>query len=414
MLDYRRIINYGIVSFFLLNILANIFGLFDGVLFYRAMLVLEIGIILCVIIKLKGKMCGTRKEIIILAAIFGGQILAYLETCIFEKYFCFDIHRLILFILMVWVFWVVPRHVKIDMKYFIRLLYIILWLSIFATVYNLIINRNVILSFNLQTIMYYTSNFKSFFNTRSNYDLLLCIACAICLFFMKNEKKGKIPYGLLFVYFMLNIILTNARTSIIVVILLLGFSLLMEKKQHHKVFLFLAVVLLLILIPWNNILNYFDNFKQTYYLLFQHGGSSTDVSNGRFELWKTAIDGMNIFNLIFGHGIGAKDAYLSHIGSSILSFHSMWVDMFFEGGILLIFFYVAIIIDVVVKTKRSNLPFQIKLLFYEFVLILVIAGCGDAVATLFTLDTSSILASVVFVACPLCIVNEKVKKSNKM
>lgn len=402
MVNYKNIINIGIILFLILNVLNNIAGILSDGLYYKGLLLIEFILFFVAFVLLEGQLKGNRIQWGILFIVLTMQVLGYYFNSLLEKYNCFDLHRLAAFVCMLWVLWIVPGYVYIDSKYFTRLLHFLLIVGIIACLYNLLINWNTIKSFDLKIIMNYTSKYKSFFNTRSNFCLLLCINCVISLYLFET-KKIKLVYLFLYFFFFANIILTNARTSIIVMICVTGIY--MFQNKVRRIYIFLLVSVLLFVLPWSQMMEFFSEFRSKYYLLFErHTGA--DLSNGRFELWASAWKGTNIVSFFIGHGVGAKDTYLSYINSSVLSFHNMWVDLFFEGGLFFTGLYIYIISNVVKNIKISKIAIPQKHLFYNFFVVLLISGMGDAIGSLFLLDTFSIVTTLLFVTCPLCLANE--------
>lgn len=401
MVNYKNIISSGIALFLLLNIACNIFGLISDNLYYRALLIIQIILAFMAYVLLNGHIKGNNTQWKIICFVITIQALAYYFNFLMEDYYLLDLHRLLAFACMLWILWVIPHYTYIDIKFFCRLLNFILMVGFFACIYNLVINWGIIKSFDIKIIMNYTTKFKSFFNSRSNFCLLLCIDSVICLY-LHEKNKFKLVYIFYYLFFFGNIVLTNARTSIIVMVCITGFY--MVQNKTRKIYAILFSTGLLLVLPWGQIFTEVVNFKTKYNLLFERN-TGADLSNGRFELWRNAWRGTNGVSFFIGHGIGSKDTYLSYINSSVLSFHNMWVDLFFEGGLIIVCLYINIIRDVVTRVKKSVLKSPEKHLFYNFFLVLILVGMGDAIGTLFFLDTFSIVTTLLFITCPLCLIN---------
>ena len=148
------------------------------------------------------------------------------------------------------------------------------------------------------------------------------------------------------------------------------------------------------LLPWDSIILNFKNIMDKYSLIFRI--NSSDFSNGRLELWWYAFKDMDLKSFLLGHGIGSKDAYLGMIGAIAYSFHSSWIDLFYEGGMCLFLIYASVFIYVIKYVKNSTLSVIQKKMFYNFIIILLVSGIGDAIALPFMLDTSTF---------PICTVN---------
>ena len=160
---------------------------------------------------------------------------------------------------------------------------------------------------------------------------------------------------------------------------------------------------ILALLPWDSIILNFKNIMDKYSLIFRI--NSSDFSNGRLELWWYAFKDMDLKSFLLGHGIGSKDAYLGMIGAIAYSFHSSWIDLFYEGGMCLFLIYASVFIYVIKYVKNSTLSVIQKKMFYNFIIILLVSGIGDAIALPFMLDTSTIFSTLVFITFPICTVN---------
>ena len=400
--SYKNVIKLGIYSFILLNIFTNAIKILPSGAYYRELLVIEllITIIVAMDFGFKIPIESSAKQKIV--AIFLSQFLAYFFTTLFEKYDCFDIHRLIAFLLMYIVLFEAAKFGKITKRDFEQILKIIIIIGIVACFYNIFIHRDTILTLNLTKIMYYTSTYSAFFLTRSNFCLLLVVCYVISLYFYDLNKKR--IFILLAVFFVGNVLLTNARTSIIILALITANYLFMKKNgSARNIIIIILCGAILALLPWDSIILNFKNIMDKYSLIFRI--NSSDFSNGRLELWWYAFKDMDLKSFLLGHGIGSKDAYLGMIGAIAYSFHSSWIDLFYEGGMCLFLIYASVFIYVIKYVKNSTLSVIQKKMFYNFIIILLVSGIGDAIALPFMLDTSTIFSTLVFITFPICTVN---------
>lgn len=400
---YSSVIIAGLVSFYLLNIFSVAIPVIPIELYYRGILIIEV-LLICLVFIQSGWRCGIdRNGIKRIGAIFFTQLLAYLMTGLYEEYDCFDVHRLLVFLLMYFVFFEYAKQKRISFKFNYLALKSIIYIGIGACLYNLLMHGNTILSFNLETIMMYTSTYSSFFLTRSNYCLLLTVGYVIALYFHEIEKKKK--WLLISIFFAVNVFLTNARTSIITIIIVSCVFLLLQKnKAIRNLYFVLFCMIIIVFIPWDILLGDLSEFIEKYYLLFFR--NTEDFSSGRFGLWTSLFQDLNPINIFIGHGIGSKDAYLTSIAAIALSFHNLWLDLFYEGGLFLLAIYIYTMYFVLKKVNNSYLSNAAKQLFYCYMVILIVSGMGDAIASPFLLDTSSIFSTIIFITIPICVSNE--------
>ncbi|CCY84169.1 o-antigen polymerase [Clostridium sp. CAG:149] len=395
---YNSVIGVGVLLFFGMNVFTNAVSLIPSELYYRVLLLVEL-ILAGGTILVSRRL--TKKSFQTAVLIISVQILSYTFTTLMSGYVCLDLHRLLSMVLMILAMYYIPFHSYITRRFFERFLNGILLGGLLSIVYNMILNWQVIGSFNMSLIMVNTFKFKAIFLTRSNFCLLLCISSAICIY---RRKKNTLFYSILLLIFTGNILLTNARTSILAVLAMFLYEIWNGKRgKRRKILLILIGGVILCFMPWNAIIEKISTFVKEYPLLFVRNNS--DITNGRLGLWKDALEGTNFLSVFIGHGIGAKDAYLSSLGSEYGSFHSMYVDLFFEGGFFLLSLFFFFIMTVIRSIKKSNLNFNNKKLFFELFIVIGVSGFGDAIATPFLLDTSSLLATLLLFTCPITLIN---------
>ena len=395
----NQIVSFGILLFMGLNFFSNVINILPVGLYYRFLLVIEIVLIL---MSLSNRFVMYKREAFNVVFIVIVQIVAYIATITMEDYFCFDIHRLLMMVLMIIALFYNAKNMCITNKSFEQIMSWMLMASIVAILYNFYMNSSYILPFNLSRMMYYTDRMKGFFLTRSNYCYVLCIGVAICIYRFKRNKGF---YGILFIVLLGNIVLTNARTSLIAVSVMLVYEIwhsrYNRKLKHILIIIFL--IMTLVLIPWERVLDSLGYLGKNYELLFTRNNGG--ISSGRFDVWKLAIDDTNIVSFFIGHGIGSKDAYLNFLHVGIGSFHSLYVDLFYEGGILLLILFGYYYTIMIFQIKKSGLDFKTKKLFYEIHLMTLFAGIGDAIASPFMLDTGSVLSTLLLFTLPIALIN---------
>lgn len=399
----NQIVSVGILLFLGLNFFSNVISILPVGLYYRFLLIIEIVLVL---MSLSNRFTMCRTEAFYVFLIVMVQIAAYISTFIMEEYFCFDIHRLLMMVLMIIALFYNAKNMRITKKSFEQIMSLMLIASIVAILYNFYANNSYILPFNLSRIMLYTDRMKGFFLTRSNYCYVLCIGVAICMY---RFKRNKLFYGVLFIVLLGNIVLTNARTSLIAILLMLVYEIWHSQynRKLKQILYIVFLIMMFILIPWERVLSSFNHLGETYRLLFTRNDGG--ISSGRFDLWKLAIDDTNIVSFFIGHGIGSKDAYLASLQVGIGSFHNLYVDLFYEGGILLLVLFGYYYTIMISRIKKSGLDFKTKKLFYEIYLMTLFAGIGDAIASPFLLDTASVLSTLLLFTLPIALINDTSK-----
>lgn len=402
MARYNGVIQIGIYGFFLINIFTNMVKILPTNTYYRELLILEVCIAIAAIMtfrfKLNVEKIGLRKIVIIISA----QIVAYFTTALIGDYDSWDFHRLAIFCAIYLVLFEFAKYAFITEDEYYRILRAVIIIGVFACIYNVFLNRSSILTLNFKIIMYYTSDYTSFFLTRSNFCLLLVICYAIVIYFYES-RKSKL-WILLAIFFATNVFLTNARTSIIAILAVTIYYFLMQKKKLvRNIAVIVLCIVALLLLPWDMLFSDLQRITEEYSLIFRT--NTEDISNGRIWLWGMAIKDTNLLSFFIGHGVGSKDMYLSYINAFALSFHNGWIDLFYEGGAIMCIIYIFVFVEVVKIVRHSFLEHTQKKLFYSFLVILFVSSMGDSIALPFLLDSSAIFSSIMFITLPICTVN---------
>ena len=255
--------------------------------------------------------------------------------------------------------------------------------------------------------MHYTWHFSSFFFTRATYGMYICI-CAIASLY-KAEKNGSKLYLVLYLFFVANVLITAARMEMIAAI---GASIiyLIHSPKYRKYVFGLFVVLLFILGTYGKaaLEVRISNFVNRNVLYFMgHGGA--DISTGRIELWTKAMSYTDIYSFLFGHGLGSKDAIMemdkiSILGQQLRSFHSGYVDLFFETGIFGVAFILYIAASIIKNSKRFKLK-RIQNFVWGIMSIWFLVNIADSNMLPFTTDMFSPFSTFIVFTLPTCMVN---------
>lgn len=333
------------------------------------------------------------------------QLIMYIVTSLYYRIFFFDAHKLFLCVGMMYACYVHAKNRVCSYETMSTILKIIIVIGVIATIYNLIDNYRYFVSGNLSAILIYSFNFRSFFTARAAYGTFLNICAIITLLWI--DKKGGWLYWVLFAWFAGNIIITAARAQIIA--LIIGTIIFLSHSKKYKKVVFVLIILGgLYLISTR--LSGLKEFINKNLLLFDHSQyKETDISTGRFELWRNAFNNMNPLNYLIGNGIGSKDTIMevkqvTHMGARLSSFHSGYVDLFFETGLLgiLIWFF---IFKKVIKEVCQFCPIKISIFFISLLFVILSSNIFDSCNLPFTTDTLSTISSYLVIALPLMVAN---------
>lgn len=414
-------ISTGIFGVILINVFCNTFNLISGINYYRLILATE-GIMIVSVFLLNKQARGfiiriKKNQLLLLCVFIVSQAVAFGIASITLDINSYDIHKTVLIAGMVYVCYFASEKSQYSENQFYRLLDYLIIIGIFACTYNFIVNFKFFRLENLSLLMHYTWNFKSFFNTRSSYGILLSFAAISAL--VRSERKHMAGNLLLYTFFLLNTLITAARTEMIAIIL--GSSLyFICSKRYRRPFLVIGGFILLIITVsgMSDLMKDFGHLTNKYYIFFNHMQSSSgDISTGRFGMWKLAFESMGPYSFIFGHGAGSKDAYLTSVNYTVLnenlkSFHNGYIDMLFENGLLGLGIMFGTVFSVFKRVRKYCSPL-IQSFYAAILMIVFLANMGDSNALVFTADTLSPLVTVLILTVPNALANYYCLKDKK-
>lgn len=208
----------------------------------------------------------------------------------------------------------------------IRLLLLTIWLvAIAALLYLLSVQGNLIIP-SLQGDEYAQWGLYSFFRQRNIYAGFNFFAIMSALFLYGQNKK-KI-YLLSIIVFLFIIGCTGSRAALLASLLFLVVYLFLHSKNKWLLILFVFTSLAFILLHFD-LLNF---LKSKFY---HSTNSGMDSGMIRIMMWLAGLRKLRgNFTIITGYGIGASSVFLKKSGFAVESFHNVYMESFFEGGII--------------------------------------------------------------------------------
>lgn len=378
-----------------------------------ALFAIEIAVIATPFLLYGEKLKLKKNEILFVVVFVASQCISFLWFNLTYNIGGFDIHKAILFAGMVVANYFVANKIDCNYNTFEKMIDFFIVSGIVACVFNLIVNSHYFSLGNLSVIMHYTWNFKSFFFTRATYGIYVSV-CAIAALY-RSEKKGKLGYLLIYVFLVANVLVTAARAQMLAII---GASIiyLSYSKKYRKFVIFGSAILvaLLIIIGASYFSESFSNIMNTYSIFFDHSkGGQTDISTGRFYLWSVALQNNDLFTFFFGHGLGSKDVFLtinkiSVLNEVVMSFHSGYVDLFFETGIFGLSFLAVSILGTL-KNVKNNCRKDIKHFIFAIFSIWALVNVADSNMLPYSTDMFTPFATFIVVVLPNAIANYEKK-----
>ena len=273
---------------------------------------------------------------------------------------------------------------------------------LYMCIYNFIINYDSIININIVTRSY-EMNYASFFNNRNTFAFYLVygLCCSFSLFNSFNQNK-KI-YLPIFLFLLLNLILTLSRTGLICVFLFILISVLINSTKKQKMFYFIALLLLVYsLFSLPQISSFFEKN-----LIRSSSGLS-----GRNEIWSY---GSNLLkdNYLLGLGFNKPIELLSNSYLSTSSFHNTYLTILLYGGILYvianIFLWLQSITYVLFIKKHNKKIYYIML---GFILIYFVYGFTETQVLFFSSSVSFV--STCFISLISKYINNYYNNYNKL
>lgn len=347
----------------------------------------------CMIIFWNMKLC--LNKLLFIAVFFVGQIIAYIYASRTSFLISFSIHRVLLWIMAVYIFYFCAGAFRWSEKEFHRIMNLLVILGMVACTYNIFVNWDRLLMIAHRPSLYitYRSMFRSFFSTKSVFAMLVFFSSCAALYFVSINRR---KYYIFYLFFFINIILSGARSIIAVTFLaLLGFEIRNKKFVYTIVALIVALSAIYFVVHAMGKNNFIDAF------LF-HDRSGSDISSGRFGAWQTFFEQTNNMRLMVGYGFGSSNLlpgiYSRHFNYG--SFHSMYIDCVCQGGLVYLAIMLYLLIDSARSMWKSRVPRQIKVLFGIMMLGYSAIMLTDSLGTLFETQVWSFLSTILIISLP--------------
>lgn len=264
---------------------------------------------------------------------------------------------------------------------------VIFLIGIIASVYAMIIQRE-----SLIEIFFGRNNainawiYRSFFDSRNVFAYFCFLFSVAGMYLLYFTKQKRYFFGL--VLFALQIYITDSRTAILTLLLFYALYVYLNLGRIGKfVFPIICIASFICILM----------FMDLSVLLgrFYHESNTSFGDSGllRLNMWRLGI-GYLVSNkaVMFGLGFGSQTPYLLPI-FNLGSFHNAYMDVFFQGGFILLGIYLYMIVEVIKSVfiignkgyKYISISFVIAFLF----------GClFDSSAMLFSSNYEAVLSTL--------------------
>ena len=243
--------------------------------------------------------------------------------------------------------------------------------------------------------------YYSFFGQRNRFAACMYLSAVGCgaLYCLTRKKI----YCVAALFLLIQIIFTNSRTSLIAA--LVAIAVLIYKTSKNRVFTCAVVVLIAFLAITLFSDDLFSQFSA--YLTHYDGYDSASI---RTDMWEYGLGlVLQDTHWLFGFGTGTQEDVLMPL-FGVASFHNMYVEVLFEGGIVKLGLYVVIIIYSIYLAK-SNENFCNDGIFSFFYLPFLsswsVFSLFESSATPFSTTFFSFVTGILLVLIPRCYGNQK-------
>lgn len=262
-------------------------------------------------------------------------------------------------------------------------------IGIAASLYALIFQGRFIPAIITSNDYYAYESFKSFFSQRNVFASFMFYSSLGALYFSRENKK----YYFLIVIFAFDIFLANSRAALLGLGIMICLHFYLITK--NKAFTALAGIIILIPIVYYIVL---PLLSSRFVHVTSLGVSSTEIRTSQWLLGLQKLADNN--NYLFGFGFGSCELFLRKF-YSYGSFHNEYLDILFQGGIVLLVFYISAIWDCF---KRS---IHIKDRYLKDILLAALIthlayGFFESSSMLFGNTYFSFLSTLVFCILPQC------------
>ena len=316
-----------------------------------------------------------KKSIITLLIIVSIMCVSQIKNSMFHTFRIKDIVNIAILGINIVLFYIVLYDFKIEEKSLVKFLKGIMFFSIIAIIWNLILfNKEILAEFGIVIENYdytYLDNPKGFLGNRNTlaFVIYLSIICDVILMNLDNPKNR---YKILLCVFWFGIWCTHSKTGYIATVLFIGgYTFFNDSYNFKKKIIMCVCIGILSILGFSNIMGYLPikHSPKVDKVLVMSSERVKRVS-GRTDIWKRGIDTLNVspFNYFFGVG---KDNALKQIedvnGKKFEVFHNLYLELILIGGIvelIYIFFVFGTIIKKIIKSDLKVVYKKIYIIMY--------------------------------------------------
>ena len=320
-----------------------------------------------------------------------------------------DIIHIMAVTVNIFIFIICTSYSKVEKENIIKFMKKMVFLGIFACIYNLVINATKMLNIS-NIVSSYSVSFSSFFPNRNQFGIFL-ITMILSNLYIKQSNRSAF-YKIAEILFIINLALTMSRNSIIgmIFVYIIKFYLdcFVTKKISKKKVLIVSLIILIVITAIIIVLNN-ENYSRLINKLFIRT-DTLETGSGRTDVWKNGIDMVVNNNIVLGIGrFNAIELNKTLYNSKLENFHSIYVETFVTYGFVGLIILFALFKYIIKRIKRCSLDLEYKNILLTSFFVFMIISIFET-TTRFAIGYADIMNMIYFIVIPIILTTEKTKE----
>lgn len=372
--------------FTIITIFLNIFvRILSGVISYGIYIAL---IVLTVYTVVKGKIPVRKGWMLVCVCLLISGIISSLRGNEVFGNTLNDVHQHFFFTIFMCLAICVDWNSYLSYSFLVILLKSIYIIGIIASLYALIFQGHYIPSILLENSYVGYTAFKSFFYQRNVFACMLFFSSIATLYlYAKSEKKR---YIICLLLFGVEIYLASSRASLVAWALMI--CIYFYKKTRNKIFVAMLAAIFAVPMAYYVVFPLFTGLQHITSL----GVSSIDI---RFNQWTLGLEKLRAEKaFLMGLGMGSEASFL-RMFVSYGSFHNVYLDIVFQGGVVKLYIYVCALFfsfKKITKMEEVNTRNVLQAAFIAY----IVYSFVESDAIMFSNSYFSFLSTVLFCVIP--------------
>lgn len=308
----------------------------------------------------------------------------------------FDLINVFAKAITLFLFFSLPKNINLKKETLFKFYQYMIILGIVACIYNMIVNFNSILHF-FSINSSYELSLKSFFSNRNQFGSFLFIELTLIEAYKNKSKNVNIFLYFCSALFLVNLVLTMSRGAILATAVFFIYVFLNQRGKLLLKVLSLALFIYgttMVLMSNNSLFMFIRNM-----IIRPESGTT-----GRSGIWLIGLSVLAENNFIVGLGLNTALRIAKTKGLLLEQFHSFYIELLLNGGILELLFTAVVIISVIKYLAVNNAAKVDKNIIYARLLGFLSLGVFESVS-LFSIGYVDVFFSIFIITLPILISN---------